>query len=106
MLSTLTTALIAEAEHAHDGAGGIWAEYVSLMTDPAHVAVEFTFLVVVDGILVGLLWPLIKAFVDVKLRKQHEQFDREHGIHHHGDHVHIDPSIMHAHDEHPHDSVD
>jgi len=100
MLPTLSAALlIAEAEH--ESAGGVLAEYVSILTDPAHVLVELTFLVVVDGVLVGLLWPLIRRFIDAKLRRQHEQFDREHGIHHHGDHVHIDPQIMHPQDEHP-----
>lgn len=100
MLPTLTAALVI-AEADHNDAGGFFGEYISLMTDPAHVAVELTFLVVVDVVLVGLLWPLIKRFVDAKLRRQHEQFDREHGIHHHGDHVHIDPEIMHPQDEHP-----
>jgi len=100
MPSSFTSALlVAEAEHDH--AGGFLAEYVSILTDPAHVAVELTFLVIIDGILVGLLWPLIQRFVDAKLHKQHEEFDREHGIHHHGDHVHIDPEIMHPVDEHP-----
>ena len=94
VLHTLTAALmIAESEHDH--AGGFFAEYIAIMTDPAHMAVELTFLVVVDGVLVGLLWPLIRRFVDARLRRQHEQFDREHGIHHHGGHVHIDPEIMH-----------
>lgn len=100
VLPTLTAAL-ATAESEHDHAGGFLAEYIAIMTDPAHVAVELTFLVVVDGVLVGLLWPLIRRFVDAKLRRQHEQFDREHGIHHHGSHVHIDPEIMHPQDEHP-----
>jgi len=100
MLETLTTALVI-AEAGHEQAGGFFAEYVSILTDPAHVAVELTFLVVIDGLLVGLLWPLIQRFVDAKLRKQHEEFDRDHGIHHHGDHVHIDPEILHPQDEHP-----
>jgi hypothetical protein len=100
MLNALTSALlIAEAEHDHGG--GFFAEYMSILTDPAHVAVELTFLVLIDGLLVGLLWPLIQRFLDARLRKQHEEFDREHGIHHHGDHIHIDPEIMHPQDEHP-----
>ena len=91
--------LIAEAEHGH--AGGFFEEYVSLLTDPAHIALELTFLVTVDLLLVGLLWPLIKRFLDVKLHKQHEQFDREHGIHHHDDHIHFNPEIVHPSTEHP-----
>ncbi len=100
MLSLKSVLLLAEAEHDHGG--GFLEEYLSLVTDPAHIALELTFLVTVDLILVGLLWPLIKRFLDAKLHKQHEKFDREHGIHHHGDHVHIDPEILHPHDEHPH----
>jgi hypothetical protein len=80
--------------------GGFLGEYWSILTDPAHVAVEVTLMVLLDGLLLGMLWPLIKRFVDAKLRRQHEQFDRDHGIHHHGDHVHIDPDILHPQDEH------
>ena len=87
-------------EEAHHG-GGYLGEYWSILTDPAHVAVELTLMLLLDGLLLGLLWPLIRRFIDEKLRRQHEVFDEEHGIHHHGDHVHIDPDILHPHDEHP-----
>ena len=90
MIAELAGVLVAAEEHG----GGFLPEYWSILTDPAHMAVEFTFLVVVDGILVGLLWPLLRRFVDVKLRNQHEEFDREHGIRHHGDHFHIDPNVL------------
>lgn len=80
---------------------GFLAEYWSILTDPAHMAVEITLMVVFDGLLLGLLWPLIRHFIDSKLRAQHTQFDEEHGIHHHGDHVHIDPDVMHPQTEHP-----
>ncbi|MFL6090877.1 MAG: hypothetical protein ACJ71Z_12130 [Aeromicrobium sp.] len=81
--------------------GGFFAEYWSILTDPAHVAVEVTLTLLLDGLLLGMLWPLVRQFLDAKLHKQHEQFDQEHGIHHHGDHVHIDPEILHPQDEHP-----
>lgn len=87
----------------HAGSGeGFFTEYFELLTNPAHIVFELTLMAIVDGLLIGLLWPLFRRFVDYKLRKQHEAFDREHGIHHHGDHVHIDPDILHA--EHPHDA--
>lgn len=90
-------ALLAEEQHG----GGFFAEYWSILTDPAHMAVEFTFMTVIDGLLLGLLWPFVQRFINNKLRAQHEVFDREHGIHHHGDHVHIDPDVLHPHTEHP-----
>ena len=80
---------------------GFLAEYWSILTDSAHLAVEVTITVLLDGVLLGLLWPMIRRFIDQKLRRQHEVFDREHGIHHHGDHVHIDPAVVVSHDEHP-----
>lgn len=100
MLHTLSAALlIAEEEHGH--ADGFLAEYWEILSNPAHMAVEITLMFLIDVILLGLLWPLVRAFIDAKLRRQHEEFDREHGIHHHGDHVHIDPDVMHPQNEHP-----
>ncbi len=100
MLYTLSAVLlIAEDEHGH--ADGFLAEYWEILSNPAHMAVEITLMFLIDVILLGLLWPLVRRFIDAKLRRQHEEFDREHGIHHHGDHVHIDPDVMHPQSEHP-----
>jgi hypothetical protein len=82
---------------------GFLAEYWSILTDPAHVAVELTLMLVIDVMLLGLIWPAIRSYVNRKLAVQHEVFDAEHGIHHHEDHVHLDPDVVHSHDEHPHD---
>jgi hypothetical protein len=95
--------LLLPLEESHSG--GFIAEYIAILTDPAHMAVEFTFMTVVDGLLLGLLWPFVRRFIDAKMRKQHEEFDREHGIQHHGDHVHIDPKVLHVHDD-AHDAID
>jgi len=100
VLQTLTAALVI-AESEHDHAGGFLDQYWEILSNPAHMAVEITLMFLIDVILLGLLWPLVRRFIDAKLHRQHELFDREHGIHHHGDHVHIDPEIMHPQDEHP-----
>lgn len=50
----------------------VWSEYVHLMSDPAHVAVEVTFILLVDVILLGLLWPLIKRWVRRHDESHHE----------------------------------
>jgi hypothetical protein len=99
MIQTLATLLAAETEHDH--AGGFFAEYWEILSNPAHMAVEITLMFLIDVILLGLLWPLVRRFIEARLHRQHEQFDREHGIHHHGDHVHIDPQILHPSTEHP-----
>lgn len=65
--------------------------YWHILSDPAHLAVEVTLMIVLDGILLGLLWPMIRSYVNAKLQRQHEELDAEHGIKHHGDHVHLDP---------------
>lgn len=68
--------------------GGFADEYWSLLTDPAHVAVEITLMILLDGLLLGVLWPLIRAYFHHVLERQHAELDKEHGIVHHGDHVH------------------
>lgn len=68
--------------------GGFLHEYWSILTDPAHVAVEVTLMILLDGLLLGVLWPLIRAYVNHVLERQHAALDEEHGIVHHGDHVH------------------
>lgn len=97
-----TLSALVHTSEGHTHGQGFLADYWSLLTDPAHVAVELTLMLLLDGVLLGLLWPLVRRFIDAKLHRQHERFDEEHGIHHHGDHVHIDPEIVHPHDEHPH----
>lgn len=67
---------------------GFLKEYWSILTDPAHVAVEITLMILLDGLLLGLLWPMIRRYVNRKLHQQHEILDAEHGIQHHDDHVH------------------
>lgn len=93
----MLTYLFTEEHHG----GGFLAEYWSILTDPAHVAVEVTLMIVLDGLLLGLLWPLVRTYVNSKLRAQHEVFDIEHGIHHHDDHIHFDPDIIHPSTDHP-----
>ncbi|RNL79689.1 hypothetical protein [Nocardioides marmorisolisilvae] len=73
-------------EEAHGG--GFLHEYWSILTDPAHVSVELTLTLLFDGLLLGVLWPLIRAYFNHVLERQHAALDEEHGIVHHGDHVH------------------
>ena len=40
-----------------------FVEYREIVTDPAHVAAELTFVLLFDGLLAGLLWPLAKRAV-------------------------------------------
>jgi hypothetical protein len=75
--------LVLEAE-----GGPFLHEYWSILTDPAHVAVEITLTILLDVVLLGMLWPLIKGYFNARLARQHELLDKEHGIVHHDDHVH------------------
>jgi hypothetical protein len=68
--------------------GGFLHEYWSILTDPAHVSVEFTLTLLFDGLLLGVLWPLIRGYFNRVLERQHAALDEEHGIVHHGVHVH------------------
>jgi predicted Na+-dependent transporter len=59
--------------HAHEAGESLWTQYVELVTDPAHILLELTLIVVVDLIIGALLWPLFKKWV-----KRH---DKEHHDH-------------------------
>lgn len=57
-------------------------EYAGLMRDPAHLAVELTLMVLVDGVFLGLAWPALRRTVDRRVQREHAVIDREHGIEH------------------------
>lgn len=63
--------------------------YWHILSDPAHVAVEITLTILLDGVLLGLLWPMVRTYVNSRLQRQHEELDAEHGVMHHDDHVHL-----------------
>jgi hypothetical protein len=67
--------------------------YYEILSDPAHLAVELTLMLLVDGLVLGLLWPLFRHVIDRRLERHHEELDAEHGITHHGDHIHLDPEV-------------
>ena len=67
---------------------GFLKDYWSILSDPAHVSVEFTLTLLFDGLLLGVLWPLIRGYFNRVLERQHAALDEEHGIVHHGDHIH------------------
>lgn len=61
---------------------GLLANYAELITDPAHTLVELTFVLVVDGLLLGILWPLIKRHFHRDIEREHKVLDEEHGVEH------------------------
>jgi hypothetical protein len=62
--------------------GEILHHYTEMITDPAHTLVELTFILVVDVIFLGLLWPLAKRAVNKRVNAEHKVLDQEHGIKH------------------------
>lgn len=69
-------------------------EYLHILSDPAHLAAEVTFMIVIDLIGFGLVIPLLKRSITRSLRREHARIDREHGIEHHDDHVHRVPENL------------
>jgi hypothetical protein len=67
--------------------------YTEILTDPAHLAVEVTLMLLVDVLFLGLIWPFFKGYFERKLAHQHQLLDAEHGIVHHADHVHHDDHV-------------
>lgn len=52
--------------------------YLELMSNPAHLAVEGTFFLLIDIILLGIFVPLFKRMV----RREHAKIDLEHNVDH------------------------
>ncbi len=61
----------------------ILSHYGEMMTDPAHTLVELTFILVVDVLFLGLLWPLAKKAVNKRVEAEHKTLDKEHGVDEH-----------------------
>jgi hypothetical protein len=56
--------------------------YAEILTDPAHTMVELTFILVVDGLFLGLVWPVVRKAIDKRVKKEHAVLDAEHGVSH------------------------
>lgn len=57
--------------------------YAEILADPAHLAVEITLQVIVDGLLLGVVWPFVKRHIHADIAAEHKILDAEHGITHH-----------------------
>lgn len=55
--------------------------YHEILTDPAHLAVELTLMLLVDVLFLGLIWPLVRRAI----KHEHLVIDEEHGVDHHSD---------------------
>lgn len=60
----------------------ILQEYLEIIKNPAHTLVELSYIVVVDIILLGICWPLIKGHFHRDIKVAHEVLDEEHGVVH------------------------
>lgn len=59
--------------------------YREIMLDPAHMMAELTQTLVIEGMLLGIIWPLIiRPLVKRMVRKEHLTIDAEHGVINHG----------------------
>lgn len=68
----------------HEHTADWWAEFLSLLVDPAHIAFEVVASLVIDVVIVAGLYGIIfKKFILPKLRRDiHREIDEEHGIEH------------------------
>lgn len=61
-------------------------EYAHIMSDGPHLLAEITFLVLVDVLFLGFVWPLLRRAmdrrVDQRVQREHAILDAEHGITH------------------------
>ncbi len=57
-------------------------EFAHLASDPAHLAFEVATTIVIEGILLGLLWPLVKRHIHRDIAHEHAKIEDEHGLEH------------------------
>lgn len=66
-----------------------WHHFTEIVTDPAHAAAEIFFMLVIDGLLLGVVVPLLKRSLTRTLRRdihfEHHVIDAEHGVSHPAD---------------------
>ena len=58
-----------------------WEHFTEIITDPAHTAVEFTF-VLLDYLVIQTIAHRLKKHFHRDLAKEHTRLDAEHGISH------------------------
>ena len=63
-----------------------WSEYLHILSDPAHMMAEITFMLIIDVIVLGAVWPLMKKAVhrtvEKRVQEEHAVIDTEHGVSH------------------------
>jgi hypothetical protein len=81
----------AEAGHDSTEPVSFWDDVISITFDPSHIVAEVFWQVVFDVVLVAFIYGIVfKKWILPKLRHQlHKEIDKEHGIEHHDDHIHI-----------------
>lgn len=59
-------------------------EYLEIITDPAHGLAEFTYSLVIDLLVIGLVWGTVwtKWLAPRLKREVHEEIDNSHGYQH------------------------
>lgn len=56
--------------------------YREIVTDLPHLAAEVTFVIVIDVVFLGIVWPFMKRRWSRALRREHAAIDAEHGVTH------------------------
>lgn len=71
--------------------GDFFDHYFEIVSDPAHMAAEITFMLILDVVFLGLMWPLmkmaVKRTVEKRVMAEHHTIDVEHGVKDHGVHA-------------------
>lgn len=56
--------------------------YIEILSDPAHLAVEVTLMLLVEVLFLGMIWPVAKKAMDRRVKAEHVVLDKEHGVEH------------------------
>lgn len=75
--------MIYAAGHSHGE--GLWEDYLSILTDPAHFLAELTFTlfdIIILSPIIFFAWKGVKAWTLKHIAHEHSILDAEHGIEH------------------------
>lgn len=65
------------ASEVHGGES-LWDSYLDLVTDPAHLLLELTLILIIDVIIGMVAWPFIKAAISRHDARKHPERNCDH----------------------------
>lgn len=55
----------------------IFDEYIHVLSNPGHILAEITFMIILDVLILGLVWPFMSKFIKRKVHQEHKKDSHE-----------------------------